>query len=345
MITLQPYSTKWPSLFLQEKSKLMKALDGGSPTIEHIGSTAIPGISAKPIIDILIGVSDVNLANLIPKIGSLEYMYQPFLMPEKELHCFEKNNTHGIRTHQIHVVQYPSCWWDKHILFRDYLRTHPEDAKAYEVHKLKLAEMHETNRTYALAKTNFCRAIDKKAYFDFAIHQPAVSTERLLGYRPQLGCFDLYQFMFQDEKFIECYGVKLSDEKILKILERDMDYWDQYGFGPYVWFEKSTQEFVGEGGLNHAIPDGIPENELTYSLSKNHWGKGYATEIGQFSLHQAFQELNLPNIVCFTSEDNSRSLNVMKKLGFKYEKDFVYAGIRHRLFRIQKSFLHETFLI
>ncbi len=342
MITLTPYSPEWSIFFQHEKETLIKVLSPLHPKIEHIGSTAIPGIHAKSIIDILIGVSEMNLADLIPKIGSLGYRYQPFLLPEKELHCFEKDNANGIRTHQIHVVKYPSCWWDKHILFRDYLRTHPEDAKAYEAHKLDLAKMHETNRMYAIAKANFCRAIDKKAYFDFSIHQPAVSTERLLGYRPQLGCFDLYQSMFQDEKFVECYGVRLSDEKILQILKRDMDYWDQYGFGPYVWFEKSTQEFVGEGGLNHAIPDGIPEIELTYSLSKNHWGKGYATEIGQFALHQAFQELNLPNVVCFTSEQNTRSLNVINKLGFRYKKDFIYAGIRHRLFRIQKSFLQEA---
>lgn len=142
--------------------------------------------------------------------------------------------------------------------------------------------------------------------------------------------------MFQDELFIKNYGVRLSDEKLEKILKRDMGYWDQYGFGPYVWFEKETQEFIGEGGLNHAIPDDQPEIELTYSLRKEYWGKGYATEIGQFALQQAFSELGLDNIVCFTSEDNQRSLNVIKKLGFQYEKDFIYADIRHRLFRLKK---------
>lgn len=337
MITLTPYSTEWPNLFEQEKAKLIEALRPLHPNIEHIGSTAIPGIHAKPIVDIFIGVPEMNLTDLIPKLGSLGYQYQPFLLPEKELHCFEKNNANGIRTHQIHIVKYPSCWWDKHILFRDYLRIHPEDAKAYEVLKLELAKLHETNRTYAFAKTDFCQAIDKKAYFDFSINHPAVTTERLFGYRPQLACFALYQSMFQDETFAASFGIKLSDEKLKSVLAKDMALWDEKGFGPFVWFEQSSGEFVGRGGLNQSQPDGKTEIELAYSLVPKFWGKGYATEIGQFSLHQAFQELDLSNVVCFTSEENSRSLQVMQKLGCKYEKDFVYAGIRHRFFRIHKS--------
>jgi RimJ/RimL family protein N-acetyltransferase len=168
------------------------------------------------------------------------------------------------------------------------------------------------------------------------------STERLLGYRPQLACFDLYRSMFQDEAFAASFGIKLSDEKIKSTLSKDMTLWDEQGFGPFVWFEKSSGEFVGRGGLNQNHPDGQTEIELTYSLLPKFWGQGYATEIGQFALHQAFQELCLSNIVCFTSEENSRSLNVMKKLGFKYEKDFMYAGILHRLFRIRRSHKQES---
>ncbi len=334
MITLTPYSTEWPTLFQQEKDKLLEALASLQPRIEHIGSTAIPGIHAKPVIDILIGAEDVNSADLIPGIIPLGYRYQPLF--EKEFphrRYFQKDNLNGIRTHQIHAVRYPSCWWDKHVLFRDYLRTHPEDAQAYETHKMELVKTHETTLTYAIAKTEFCQAIDKKAYFDFSIHRSAVSTERLFGYRPQLACFELYQAMFQDETFASAFGIKLSDEKIKTTLSKDMALWDEKGFGPYAWFEQSSEEFVGRGGLNRSTPDGQTEIELAYSLLPKFWGNGYATEIGKFSLQQAFEELHLPNVVCFTSEENARSLNVMKKLGFHYEKDFVYMGIRHLLFR------------
>lgn len=267
MITLTPYSTDWPALFQKEKAKLLEALSSLQPRIEHIGSTAISGIQAKPVIDILIGVENVNSADLIPGIIPLGYRYQPLF--EKEFphrRYFQKDNLNGIRTHQIHVVRYPSCWWDKHVLFRDYLRSHPEDAQAYESHKMELVKIHETTLTYALAKTDFCQAIDKKAYFDFATHRPAVSTERLFGYRPQLACFELYQSMFQDEIFAAAFGIKLSDEKIKATLAKDMALWDEKGFGPYVWFEKISGEFVGRGGLNRNFPDGQPEIELAYAL-------------------------------------------------------------------------------
>jgi GrpB-like predicted nucleotidyltransferase (UPF0157 family)/RimJ/RimL family protein N-acetyltransferase len=344
MITLLPYSTQWPALFQQEKAKLLEVLAPLEPKIEHIGSTAIPGIHAKPVIDILIGVEDVNSAALIPGIVSLGYRYQPLF--EKEFphrRYFQKDNLEGIRTHQIHVVRHPSCWWDKHLLFRDYLRAHPESAKAYEQHKIELAKTHETTLTYAIAKTDFCRTIDQKAYFDFSIHQPAVSTERLFGYRPQLACFELYQSMFQDETFAASFGITLSEEKIQATLNKDMGLWDEKGLGHYAWFEKASGEFVGRGGLNRSTPDGKTEIELTYSLVPQCWGKGYATEIGKFALQEAFETLKLPDLVCFTAENNIRSLNVMKKLGFCYEKDFVYAGIRHKLFRIRPLSQQENF--
>jgi RimJ/RimL family protein N-acetyltransferase len=116
-----------------------------------------------------------------------------------------------------------------------------------------------------------------------------------------------------------------------------MALWDEQGFGPYVWFEPSSGEFIGRGGLNRSTPDGQQEIELAYALKPPFWNKGYATEIGKFSIHQAFEGLKLPDLVCFTSKENVRSARVMEKLGFQHEKDFVYAGILHRLSRLRRG--------
>ena len=129
-------------------------------------------------------------------------------------------------------------------------------------------------------------------------------------------------------------AAKLDDNKIKSILERDTNYWDQYGFGPYVWFCKNTNQFVGEGGLNHVNVAGNDEIEITYSLCKDFWGQGLALEIGEFAINQAFSKLKLNNIVCFADENNLRSLRVIEKLNFKYEKDFVYKDVKHKLFRL-----------
>ena len=123
---------------------------------------------------------------------------------------------------------------------------------------------------------------------------------------------------------------------MLARLERDTNYWDKYGFGPYVWFDKKSNTFVGEGGLNHTIVDGNHEIELTYSLTKKYWGRGIAVEIGQFAINHAFNNLQLDNIACFTMTTNHQSLRVIKKLGFEYEKDFTHFNFPHKLFRLNR---------
>lgn len=337
MITLVPYDKAWPKLFEDEKSKLKQILSDVIVGIEHIGSTAIPEIYAKPVIDILIGVKDLKYFNQEHKniIKSLGYEYvQEFEQQLPNRRFFIKNDKDGNRTHHIHLVNYDSAWYQKHILFRDYLRLHPEDAKAYELHKLHLAKQFDDTGQYAVAKTEYCRAIDKKAYLDFSVNKPKVTTNRLKGFIPQLACYEKYKEMFQDESFVNCFGVKLTDEQLKKIIERDMNYWDQFSFGPFVWFDKDTHNFVGEGGLNHTKVEDKEVIELTYSLTPNYWGKGLAVEIGRFAIDYAFNYLKLDNIVCFTMTKNSQSLRVMEKLGFKYENNFIHFNLSHKLYRL-----------
>lgn len=340
MITLLPHNPHWAKLFKEEKQQLQNVLGPMAIHIEHIGSTAIPGIHAKPIIDILIGVHDLNKFTQedIKQIESLGYHYISAFEPNlPHRRYFQKSDSDGNRTHQIHLVNYPSAWWERHIFFRDYMRKYPEAAKAYENFKLILAKQFDDTLSYAYAKTDFCEQIYKQAYFDFSIHNPFVTTDRLYGYIPQQGCFELYKAMFQNPDFIRCYGVTLTDEYLKKILTRDTHYWDQYGFGPLAWFDKTSHDFIGEGGLNHTIVEGNSAIELTYSLSKNHWGKGYAVEIGQYAIHDAFNRLHLDSLVCFTLPTNRQSLRVMEKLGFVYEKDFTHANLPHKLYRLERK--------
>jgi len=166
---------------------------------------------------------------------------------------------------------------------------------------------------------------------------PDVATEHLIGFKPTIDCYDYYLNMFQDPGFVGCYGVRFNDEEIRNIIGRDIDYWNQYGFGPYVWFDSETKAFVGEGGLNHTVVEGDEEIELTYSLVKDCWGKGLACEIGCFAMEQAFNQLNLEHIVCFTIPTNTQSLRVMNKLGFVFERDFVHANLPHQLFKMKRT--------
>jgi GrpB-like predicted nucleotidyltransferase (UPF0157 family) len=166
MIYLSPYNSKWPADFEDEKAFLQKAIPLDVIEIEHIGSTAIPSIYAKPIIDIMIGVgklSDINF-DIISTLEKNGYNYiknYEVNMPYRRY--FQKNNSEMIRTHQIHLVEINSDFWKRHLLFRNYLRAHPQDAKRYEKLKLELVKIFTDTHPYSSAKSEFCNEIYLKA--------------------------------------------------------------------------------------------------------------------------------------------------------------------------------------
>jgi GrpB-like predicted nucleotidyltransferase (UPF0157 family) len=166
MIILEPYNPSWLLLYNQEKELLLTVIKKLNPVIEHIGSTAIPDICAKPTIDIMIGVLELikNEQYLINQITSLNYEYISAFeehMPYRRF--FQKNNAHGIRTYHIHLVEYNSEFWKRHLLFRDYLKSHPKIAKKYEKLKLKLVAQFTNRNEYAMAKTEFIKEVEKQA--------------------------------------------------------------------------------------------------------------------------------------------------------------------------------------
>lgn len=147
-IALTDPSVDWPVQFEQLRSRLAAAL-GADVRIEHVGSTSILGIAAKPIIDIQVSVPDItDEARYVPAIESVGLTLR---MREPDLgHLYFRNTP---RTVQIHVCQIGSKWERDHLLFRDYLRTHPDAARAYEDLKRAAAETYRDDRiAYTEAK-------------------------------------------------------------------------------------------------------------------------------------------------------------------------------------------------
>lgn len=166
MIYLSPYNPQWPNLFIVEKEMLLSSLGTKIRDIQHIGSTAIPNIYAKPTIDIMIGVDSLNEIDsatilMLEKVGYEYIKKYEEMMPFRRY--FQKNNKEGIRTHQIHLVEISNPFWEKHLLFRDYLTAHSEEAKQYQKLKLELAEKFSDTNQYANAKTDYCNEIYLKA--------------------------------------------------------------------------------------------------------------------------------------------------------------------------------------
>lgn len=153
-IIIEEYDPRWPAQFEMLKTRISAALGGLTAAIEHVGSTAIPGLAAKPIIDIdilLRSGSDLSLA--IDRLAPLGYKYQGDLgIAGREAF---RAPTHDI-SHHLYACPPGSLEYTGHIAFRDYLRTHPEDAHIYGDLKRSLAARFGNNReAYNEAKTEF----------------------------------------------------------------------------------------------------------------------------------------------------------------------------------------------
>ena len=160
------YDLQWPTLYEKEKALIQKAIGNITVRIEHIGSTAVPGLGSKPIIDIMAAVNTLSDAEqCIEPLQSIGYEYVPEYeasIPERRY--FHKGHPPKEQHYHLHMVELTSDFWKKHLLFRDYLRTHPKIAQKYHQLKKRLALKYGSNREgYTEAKTSFIKSIVAKA--------------------------------------------------------------------------------------------------------------------------------------------------------------------------------------
>jgi GrpB-like predicted nucleotidyltransferase (UPF0157 family) len=130
--------------------------------IEHIGSTAVDGLAAKPVIDIQVGVRSLGATSrIVEAMSRLGYIYVPELEEGMPNRRYFFKSAGGRQTHHVHLVERSDTdWWDRHIAFRDWLRGHPDDARAYAELKMEMASVHRNDRrAYTDAKTNFVNRI------------------------------------------------------------------------------------------------------------------------------------------------------------------------------------------
>jgi GrpB-like predicted nucleotidyltransferase (UPF0157 family) len=160
-ICLQPYDPTWSVAFARESRAVVAALGDVVLTIHHIGSTAIPGICAKPVIDILAVVRDLRaLDSETSKMEALGYEAMgEFGIAGRRY--FRKDDKQARRTHQIHAFAEGSPQIARHVAFRDFMRAHPAHAADYDALKQKLALLHPENiGAYTDGKDAFIAKID-----------------------------------------------------------------------------------------------------------------------------------------------------------------------------------------
>ena len=162
-IEVVPYNILWQTLYEAEAQKITNALGSEVFGIHHIGSTAIPGIMAKPIIDIMVVVH--NIMKISDYINTMiDLGYEPLGENGIPGRQFFIKNTEGIRSQHIHVYQVGHKEIQRHLHFRDYLRAHPEDALVYSKLKEELAKTYRNDpQGYTNGKDEFVEKIDERA--------------------------------------------------------------------------------------------------------------------------------------------------------------------------------------
>ncbi|MEX0271723.1 GrpB family protein [Leptolyngbyaceae cyanobacterium UHCC 1019] len=159
-----PYDLRWQDAFVAEAKKISVALGETIAAIHHIGSTAIPNIYAKPIIDILVEVNDlaqVEARNAAMEALGYEVMGEFGIAGRR---YFRKHNAMGDRTHHVHIFEYGSPESDRHLAFRDYMIAHPEAAQHYSQLKRSLAAKFPNHReSYMDGKDSFIREKERQA--------------------------------------------------------------------------------------------------------------------------------------------------------------------------------------
>ncbi|HYO63777.1 MAG TPA: GrpB family protein [Pyrinomonadaceae bacterium] len=163
-VEVVPHDPRWRDAFEAEAGRVAAALGENVVAVHHVGSTSIPGIHAKPVIDLLVEVGDINKVDEHgPAMESLGYEVKgEYGIPGRRY--FRRDNQEGTRTHHVHAFEAGSAEAERHLAFRDYMIAHPEDARRYSELKRRLAEQHPQNMdAYMDGKDGFIKEIDRRA--------------------------------------------------------------------------------------------------------------------------------------------------------------------------------------
>jgi GrpB-like predicted nucleotidyltransferase (UPF0157 family) len=165
-VRISAYDGQWPDRYEQEHAALEDAIGGWAVGgIHHVGSTAVPGLDAKPVIDILVGVEDLDASRAcFEPLAKLGYLYAPYRA--EEMHWFCKPHP-SRRTHHLHLVPVGFRRYEEELAFRDFLRSNREAVGEYAALKRRLASRFACDReAYTEAKAGFIRDVLEDARGD-----------------------------------------------------------------------------------------------------------------------------------------------------------------------------------
>jgi GrpB-like predicted nucleotidyltransferase (UPF0157 family) len=164
-IVIVPYNLEWVDAYNNEAACIREAIGDYLTDLEHIGSTSVPGLAAKPIIDILGGLKSLaDTPLIVPLLAELGYTYHPEFETDLPERRYFNKHIGGLKPFHLHMVEPETTFFRRHLAFRNYLRLHPDAAAEYASLKIALAGQFGSDREgYTNAKTEFILNIEHKA--------------------------------------------------------------------------------------------------------------------------------------------------------------------------------------
>jgi GrpB-like predicted nucleotidyltransferase (UPF0157 family)/RimJ/RimL family protein N-acetyltransferase len=326
------YDPQWTTRFRVEADRLRTLFGPEALAIHHIGSTAVPGITAKPIIDILLEVRDIDrIDDYNGRMRALGYDPRgSYGLPRRRYFPRVEN---GIHTFHVHAWQHADVEIPRHLAFRDYMIAHPEEALAYGRLKQELVEHSAGDREqYSAGKNAYCQEIQQRALaWRTAIRGAALQTERIQLL--PLNAAELWQYLSRPSQLEAALGLRLSrailTETVINATRTKLHYLTGADLTRLLWqtywlmiIEDGTfgVGFIGFKGS----PDATGAVEIGYGVDAEVRNQGYTTEAAHALVAWALRQPGVTAVTAWTRQDNLASARVLEKLGMnlvRAEKD------------------------
>ncbi|MFO7565473.1 MAG: bifunctional GrpB family protein/GNAT family N-acetyltransferase [Enhygromyxa sp.] len=311
------YDPAWPAQFDQLRANLAKALGELALAIEHVGSTSVPGLAAKPIIDIDVVIeSRAELLAAIEFLAPLGYEHRGDLgIFGREAFCALHEPASAWPRHNLYVCARDNRELHRHLALRDWLRTHGDDRRRYAELERRLAAAfpHDVDG-YCEAKGGLIESL--------LVHATGQGfcTERAVARPFWIRDLPYAHAVFSDPEVMRFSpgGPSPSEEATARRIEHYVAMQAERGFSKWAVWDRSSGAYLGDAGLT-VLPE-TGEVELGYRLGAAHWGRGLATELARAWLDHAFGPLGLERVIAFADPRNVASVRVMEKIGMRFDR-------------------------
>ena len=325
-IVVLPYDEQWKQDFLKIKAELTDALGQLIIRIEHVGSTSVPGLSAKPIIDIDVVIKDYSLfENVVSALGKIGYQHEGDL-GIKGREAFKYSGKEHLRKHHLYVCPEDSPELKRHMAFRDYLRTHPDAVWEYSRIKEEGAARYPDDiERYIAHKSPFIERI----YAELGLSTFHADERDRIKLVPMTA--DMYHSFFSeyenDPDILlpgqEYVHYEYSEEKAANYIQRQRD------MKRIPLAIMCGDEIVGEIVIKSIEPRQCATLSIVLKNAQ-YKDRGIGTQAVRLAIQYVFNELDIPTLYADTVRTNSRSQHVLEKAGFtliREDEDFKYYRI------------------